>query len=384
MYLPGSNYARSADSHAHTQDYRTIDSHARTVEADPDPDPEPEPEAEPDPEPDGPVQPVTPAKQQQQQQQQRQQPSRIARATSPSLGPGASTVSLVSRPGRSPTPSKARSPPPTKPQSPKAGNASKSPARRATNASTVSKSPSSKSPSRAAGTSQLTPNKSPRVGAVSPSRNNTPSPRTRVTSAPKRTKKLSTGGSGVPHPLADAIPHIPPSQTVPDDGNWDDVLLPTVARRIQGPDVVMLEGKPKEKKEEEERTPPAPGTFGYLERLEELERAKERDRRRGSGLELDEFGEWNGARRRGEDKLEERKKAPSPPPFAAYTPNPPEPKMAQPPPEPQRESARPSPSPTAQTHGMVIAEADLRQTGPGKQKPDDDAHGAGCCKCVVM
>ncbi|KAG9098701.1 hypothetical protein FRC07_010602 [Ceratobasidium sp. 392] len=374
MFPSRSPDARSIESHAQTYDHRTTDSYSRTVEHDPEPEPEDEPE--PDPEPDGPVLPVTPAKQQQQQQRQ-QQPSRIARATSPSLGLGASTTSLVSRPGRSPTPSKARSLPQSKPQSPKAGNASKSPARRGTAASTASK-----SPSRAAGTSQLTP-KSPRVGAVSPSRNNTPSPRTRVQSAPKRTKKLSTGGSSAPHPLADAIPHIPPSQTAPDDGNWDDVVLPTVARRMQGPDVVMLEGKPKEKKEEE-RVPPAPGTFGYLERLEELERAKERDRRRGSGLEMDEFGEWHGMRRRGEEKMEERKKAPSPPPFAAYTPHPPEPQVVPPPVEPRQESTRPSPSPTAQTNGMVITEADLRQNGIGKQKADDDAHGAGCCKCVVM
>ncbi|KAG9080037.1 hypothetical protein FRC06_007152, partial [Ceratobasidium sp. 370] len=358
MYLPGSHDARSADSHAQTQDHRTIESYARTAE------PDPEPEHEPDPEPDGPSQPVTPAK------QQRPQPSRIARATSPSLGLGASTTSLVSRPGRSPTPSKARSPPPSKPQSPKAGSASKSPSRHGTTTSTASK-----SPSRAAGTSQLTP-KVPRVGAVSPSRSNTPSTRTRAQSTPKRTKKLSTGGSGAPHPLADAIPHIP--QAAPDDGNWDDVVLPTVARRMQAPDVVMLEGKPKEK-QEEERVPPAPGTYGYFERLEELERAKERDRRRGSGLELEEFGEWNGVRRKGAEKVEERKKAPSPPPFADYTPHPPLPEVVQPPAEPRRESARPSPSPTAQTNGVVITEADLRQPGLERHKLKDDSHGAGCC-----
>jgi len=357
MYHPGSHDARSADSHAQTQGRRTTDSYTRTTD----------PEPEPDPEPDEPSQPVTPAK------QRPPPPSRIARATSPSLGPGTSTTSLASRPGRSPTPPKARSPPPSKPQSPKAGKVSQSPSRRGTTASTASK-----SPSPAAGTSQLTP-KSPRVGAVSPSRNNTPSTRTRAQSTPKRTKKLSTGG-GAPHPLADAIPHIPPSQTAPDDGNWDDVVLPTVARRMQAPDVVMLEGKPKEK-QEEERVPPAPGTYGYLERLEELERAKERDRRRGSGLELEEFGAWNGVRRKGAEKVEERVKAPSPPPFAAYTPVP---EVVQPPVEPRRESARPSPSPTAQTNGVVITEAALRQPGLGRHKLKDDSHGAGCCKCVVM
>ncbi|QRV77620.1 hypothetical protein RhiJN_05635 [Ceratobasidium sp. AG-Ba] len=377
MYPPRSLDARSADSHAFTQDHRTVESYAHTAEADP------EPESEPDPEPDGPAEPVTPAK--------RPPPSRIARATSPSIGPGASTTSFVSRPGRSPTPSKARTLPPTKPQSPKAGNASKSPGRRGTTASAASK-----SPSRAAGTSQATP-KSPRVNPATPasksstpsknatpskngtpSKSGTPSTRGRAQSVPKRTKKLSTSGSsGAPHPLADAIPHIPPSQTIPDDGNWDDVVLPTIARRMQEPDVVMMESKPKPKPEEEPIPPPA-GSFSYYQRLEELERSKERDRRRGSGIELDEFGEWHGAKKKPDERIEERKKAPSPPPFADYTPHPP------PPPEVVRQpEPRPSPTPTAQPNGVVITEADLRQTTSGKRK-DDDSHSAGCCKCVVM
>lgn len=198
---------------------------------------------------------------------------------------------------------------------------------------------------------------------------------------PKRVKKLSTG-SGVPHPLADAIPHIPPSQTAPDDGNWDDVVLPTVARRMQGPDVVMLERKPAEEKEEEP-IPPAPGTFGYHEKQRERANAKARDIRRGSGLEMEEFGAWDTMGKKVEEKAEERKKAPSPPPFADYTPiPPPAPEVVPSPAESRRQSTRPAP--TAQLNGgMVITEADLRQAS-GKGKSKDDSHGAGCCKCVVM
>ncbi|KAF8606978.1 hypothetical protein BDV93DRAFT_542574 [Ceratobasidium sp. AG-I] len=370
VFHPGSNDAHTMESYAQIQDHLTVDSHAHQ---------DLRPSA-PDPEPDGPSDPVTPAQ---------QRPSRIARATSPVVGPGASTASLVSRNGRSPTPSKSRVPPSSsKVQTPsKKGNASKSPARRGTAASTASKAPSA-----AAGTStQLSPPaastpksppRSPRVAAVSPSRNNTPSPRARAGSTgPKRIKKLSTG-SGVPHPLADAIPHIPPSQTAPDDGNWDDVVLPTVARRLQGPDVVMLERKPVEE-QEEERIPPAPGTFGYLERQRERENAKARDIRRGSGMEMEEFGAWDIPGKKVEEKAEERKKAPSPPPFAAYTPHPPPaPEVAPPPAEPRRQSTRPAP--TAQSNGgMVITEADLRRAS-GKENSKDDDHGAGCCKCVVM
>ncbi|CAE6464108.1 unnamed protein product [Rhizoctonia solani] len=365
-YHPGSQEARSIE-------VRSIDSYQPDVRSE-----EEDILSELEPDPDGRPEPVTPAK---------PLPSRIARAVSPPV-PGASTTSLVSRPARSPTPSKARSTtskpqspppksqsPPPKVQSPKA----KSPARRGTNASTVSKSPSR------AGTSQLSPKpastpKTPRIGA-SPGRNNTsPSPRTRAQSTStkstgtKRTKKLSTSGDTGPHPLADAIPPIPPDQQIPDDGNWDDVVLPTIARRMQGgEDVVMLERKPIEEKEEP--IPPAPGTFGYLERQKEKER-KEREQRRTSGTELEEFGAWDRKPKpvpkpveKAVEKAEERRKAPSPPPFSDYTPVPP---VVKPP--------EPTPAPVVQP--MVISEADLRQNMPDRSK--HDSHDAGCCKCVVM
>lgn len=358
MFHPGSQEAYTYESHHARTDSQPTQEDARSVE--------------PDPEPDGPSDPVTPARPPPSRAHSRapsRTPSRIARATSPSVGPGTSTTSLVSRPGRSPTPSKARSPPP-KAQSSKA----KSPARRGTAASAASKSP-------AAGTSQRSPPsgstpKSPRVGATTPNKNNTPSPR----STPKRTKKVSTSTPG-PHPLADAIPLISQDQP-PDDGNWDDVVLPTVARRMQGGEVVtMLERKPREE-EKEEPIPPAPGTFGFLERQREREAAKERERKRGSGTEMEEFGAWDGmAKKPKVEKQEERNKAPSPPPFSDYTPAPPKP--VSPPPEPvRRPSPRPAPTPS---NGMVITEADLRRSMQDKHKSDkDDSHGGGCCKCVVM
>ncbi|KAG8715873.1 hypothetical protein FRC11_013743 [Ceratobasidium sp. 423] len=368
-YHPGSQEARSIE-------VRSMDSYQPDVRSE-EHTQEDIRSVELDPEPDGRPEPVTPAK---------PLPSRIARAVSPSMGPGTSTASLVSRPGRSPTPSKAlsttskpqspppkaQSPQPKSLQSPKA----KSPGGRSTSANTVSKSPSR------AGTSQLSPKpastpKTPRIGAASPGRNNaSPSPRTRAqssstkSSGTKRTKKLSTSGSTGPHPLADAIPPIPPDQQIPDDGNWDDVVLPTIARRMQGgEDVVMLDLKPKEEKEEP--IPPAPGTFGYHERQKEKER-KEREQRPTSGLELEEFGAWDRKPKPAEkvaEKAEEKRKAPSPPPFSDYTPVPP---VVKPP--------EPIPAPVVQP--MVISEADLRQAMPDRSK--DDSHGAGCCKCVVM
>lgn len=156
---------------------------------------------------------------------------------------------------------------------------------------------------------------------------------------------------------------MPPSQQVPDDGNWDDVVLPTVARRMQGGDVVMLERKPRE--EVEEIIPPAPGTFGYRER--EREKDKEQERKQP---QVEEFGAWD-VKKPVVDKVPERK-IPSPPPFSDYTPVPPV--------EPRRQSIRTTP-PVAQTNGMVITEAELRTQLPNKDK---DSHGAGCCKCVVM
>ncbi|CCO30757.1 hypothetical protein BN14_04787 [Rhizoctonia solani AG-1 IB] len=381
-YNPGSQDARSIEIRS-IESYQPLDvrseeqytlEDARSAELDPEPDKRPEP--------------TTPAK---------PLPSRIARATSPPIGPATSTPSLVSRAGQSPTPSKARttkaqspapkgqSPPPKSAQSPKGAQSPKSPkpksaGRRGTNASTTSKSPSR------AGTSQLSPNptstpKTPRTGAPSLGKiTTTPSPRTRVQSSgtksngTKRTKKLSTTGSSVgpssPHSLADAIPQIFPEQQIPNDGNWDDVVLPTIARRMQGGDVVMLERKPIE----EELLPPAPGTFGY----EEKEKArKEYDERRSSGTEFEEFGGWDGIPKKPKtvekpkvvEKAEERRNAPSPPPFSDYTPIPP---VAKPP--------EPTPAPVMQP--MTISEAELRQDTAGR--PKDDSHGSGCCKCVVM
>ncbi|CAE6390823.1 unnamed protein product [Rhizoctonia solani] len=381
-YNPGSQDARSIEVRS-IESYQPLDvrseeqatlEDARSVELNPEPDGRPEPAT-----------PIKPP------------PSRIARATSPPVGPGASTPSLVSRTGRSPTPSKARStkaqsptpkaqsPPPKSVQSPKGAQSPKpkSTGRRGTNASITSKSPSR------GGTSQLSPNptstpktpKTPRIGAASPGRiTTTPSPRTRLQSTgtksngTKRTKKLSTGGSSPgpssAHSLADAIPQIFPEQQIPNDGNWDDVVLPTIARRLQGGDVVMLERKPIE----EEPLPPAPGTFGYQEK-EKVR--KEHDERRRSGTELEEFGAWEGMAKKPKtmdkpkvvEKAEERRNAPSPPPFSDYTPVPP---VAKPP--------EPTPAPVLQP--MTISEADLRQDVAGR--PKDDSHGSGCCKCVVM
>ncbi|KAH7337031.1 hypothetical protein B0J17DRAFT_718934 [Rhizoctonia solani] len=372
-YNPGSQEARSIEVRSIESQHQDMLSEGHTLED--------VRSIELGSEPDGRPDPVTPVK---------PLPSRIARAVSPPVGPGTSTTSLVSRPGRSPTPSKARSPvskvqsPPRKAQSPPPKTAqspkAKTPGRRGTNASATPKSPSSR-----AGTSQLSPKpgstpKTPRIGAAaSPARNNTsPSPRARVQSSStkstgtKRTKKLSTTDSAGPHSLADAIPQIPPAQQIPDDGNWDDVVLPTIARKLQGVDVVMIERKPME--DIEEPIPPAPGTFGYQER--ERER-KAREQRRDSGTELEEFGAWDGAIRKPKavEKAEERKraeernKAPSPPPFSDYTPVPP---VVKPP--------EPIPKPVMQP--MVISEGDLRQSMPDRHK--DDSHDSGCCKCVVM
>ncbi|EUC63365.1 hypothetical protein RSOL_490200 [Rhizoctonia solani AG-3 Rhs1AP] len=379
-YHPGSQEARSIEVRS-VESYRPHDvrsedhtlEDARSIELEPEPDGRPEP-----------VTPMRPA------------PSRIARAVSPPVGPGASTASLASRPARSPTPSKAlstmskpqspppkaqspppkaQSPPPKTAQTPKA----KSPGRRGTNASVTPKSPSSR-----AGTSQLSPKsgtpRTPRIGAASPGRNNTsPPPRNRAQSTStksnttKRTNKVSTSESiAGAHSLADAIPQIPPAQAIPDDGNWDDVVLPAVARKMQGGDLSLMGREPREEKEDP--TPPAPGTFGYQQREKER---KEREQRRDSGTELEEFGAWNGMARKPKTvekveekrKAEERKKAPSPPPFSDYTPIPP---VVKPP--------EPVPAPVLQP--MTITEFDLRQNM--SDPPKNDSHGAGCCKCVIM
>ncbi|KAF9479913.1 hypothetical protein BDN70DRAFT_657638 [Pholiota conissans] len=168
--------------------------------------------------------------------------------------------------------------------------------------------------------------------------------------------------------MADAIPSW--TQPVPKEGNWDEVVLPVVARK-KGLDRYYEEadGSPKPKKIEKPIAP-APGTFGF-------DGTKYRPPR-GESIPMDEFGrpavedeqdrqQSNGADRNGDfdhpiqsptvfDE-QRRKTSPSPAPFSDYAP------------------------PVAAT--TVISPVHGQMNGQ-QQNMEEEEGGGGCCKCVIM
>ncbi|KAL1946053.1 hypothetical protein VTO73DRAFT_15180 [Trametes versicolor] len=181
------------------------------------------------------------------------------------------------------------------------------------------------------------------------------------------------------YPMADGDEDAIPTWTQPvtANGNWDEVVLPVVARK-KGLDGQFLtaDGSPKPREPEPVVYEPAPGTFGYD--------ATKYRRRQSGGIEqipMDEFGQ----RPEPERQLSPRKeltvnshppspippltpvsfdrsnRAPSPPPFAHYAQS--------------DHDHRPS--------SQTMQPMDTMQP-QGKHLSDEDEAGGGCCKCVIM
>ncbi|KAF8968916.1 hypothetical protein BDZ97DRAFT_1796941 [Flammula alnicola] len=167
--------------------------------------------------------------------------------------------------------------------------------------------------------------------------------------------------------MADAIPSW--TQPVPREGNWDEVVLPVVARK-KGLDTYYenADGSPKPKKYEN-TVEPAPGTFGF-------DNSKYRPPRGDfESIPMDEFGRPADLREGAEEnhadglglptihdqtKLPARENSPSPAPFSHYAPN------------VQVRVQQPT------------AGAQKVQNAHSKEQFEDDDKGAGCCKCVIM
>ncbi|KIY69324.1 hypothetical protein CYLTODRAFT_232691 [Cylindrobasidium torrendii FP15055 ss-10] len=178
--------------------------------------------------------------------------------------------------------------------------------------------------------------------------------------------------------LRDAIPEW--SQPVPRHGNWDDVVLPVVARK-NGLDSYYetVDGSPKPKPVDD-RIPPAPGTFGY-------DHTKYRPPRDmdPNDISMDEFGAPKVVEDEGKDKekdyYQHQHSFSSQPtrydqmPLtqsgrAQYPPHPP-----------------PSPVPFASYHGP--SETSHQHSAPPPavdqyRPPVQEEDSGGCCKCVVM
>ncbi|KAI0671121.1 hypothetical protein C8Q78DRAFT_838894 [Trametes maxima] len=191
----------------------------------------------------------------------------------------------------------------------------------------------------------------------------------------KEENRRSIGQYPMPEGDEDAIPTW--TQPVPPSGNWDDVVLPVVARK-KGLDGLYqtADGSPKPKESKPVVFEPAPGTFGY-------DATKYRRRQSGNPeqIQMDEFGQKENS---SEELLsvpnessvtsqapspippltprsfDRSNRASSPPPFAHYA---------------HTDAAQPPSPQTAQP---------LRPSGKEQLPPAEDEVGGGCCKCVIM
>ncbi|TFY50133.1 hypothetical protein EVG20_g11703, partial [Dentipellis fragilis] len=173
--------------------------------------------------------------------------------------------------------------------------------------------------------------------------------------------------------MSNAIPTW--TQPVPPGGNWDDVVLPVVARK-KGLDehYTKADGSPKPR-QNRNSVAPAPGTFGY-------DYSKYRPGQH-QDFPMDEFGrpdqsvidevEYQNStsthQRAGrpedpQDRMPIRPAGPpSPPPFSNYIPK------------------------RYGEGGVTLSESQLamdRELAQKQQQMEDEASGAGCCKCVIM
>ncbi|KAF4617451.1 hypothetical protein D9613_005716 [Agrocybe pediades] len=184
--------------------------------------------------------------------------------------------------------------------------------------------------------------------------------------------------------MADAIPSW--TQPVPREGNWDDVVLPVVAKK-KGLDGYYQDanGSPQPRKTSNP-VEPAPGTFGYDHSKYRPPRAD------GESIPMDEFGRsTKPVQEETEQDLDERPihpqtssphdetklpvpQPPSPEPFAQYAPTQTTmhvrgandleaQKMSQ-----QQQHQRPQP----------------RRQQQQQQQVEEEKDAGGCCKCVIM
>ncbi|CCM05736.1 uncharacterized protein FIBRA_07968 [Fibroporia radiculosa] len=174
--------------------------------------------------------------------------------------------------------------------------------------------------------------------------------------------------------MMDAIPSW--TQPVPTSGNWDDVVLPVVARKkgLEG-HYATADGNSRTLQSQTKSAvyEPAPGTFGY-------DHSKYRRKDANGGAEvipMDEFGQKMDAVGEEPQPVTEQPKPllpptvverthshtspPSPPPFAHYAP----------PDTGHQKVESPAIQPIVPTRNE------------GADRPDDDG-GAGCCRCVIM
>ncbi|KAK0485298.1 hypothetical protein EDD18DRAFT_1196565 [Armillaria luteobubalina] len=188
-------------------------------------------------------------------------------------------------------------------------------------------------------------------------------------------KRRSVGHYPTPNDdMRDAIPTW--TEPVPREGNWDDVVLPVVARK-KGLDghYEQADGSPKPRPTERVIAP-APGTFGY-------DHSKYRPPLNGDpdSILMDEFGRPNNDLPIVHDMAydDEPKPRPLPPPISTNHDRTPLPVRTLPPASPVPFSHY-APSTTAKLQPVSAGAAKLEVQESRLEEED----AGGCCKCVVM
>ncbi|KAL4258858.1 hypothetical protein AB1N83_009080 [Pleurotus pulmonarius] len=167
--------------------------------------------------------------------------------------------------------------------------------------------------------------------------------------------------------LKDAIPTW--TQPKPKTGNWDEVVLPVVARKKGLDDhYEQADGSPRAK-QQADPVAPAPGTFGY-------DHSKYRPPR-GEDISMDEFGRPPAEDDEKEDKPSDadkvktsepvrvrplRRNLETPPPFSHYLPA----------------------NDISGSAGNVKLSQPIPLEPSHAQLEKEEEGGAGCCKCVIM
>ncbi|KAJ2919130.1 hypothetical protein MD484_g1281, partial [Candolleomyces efflorescens] len=195
--------------------------------------------------------------------------------------------------------------------------------------------------------------------------------------APRETAHYPSPGDE--EDMAYAIPSW--TQPVPRTGNWDEVVLPVVARKKGLDDhYEKADGSPQPRKAVEDPIEPAPGTFGFTRKV--------RNKQGDEFIPLDEFGQPEPAEKPTEEEpdpqekqsLEVRGKPPGWP-QNAYD-------MHDQTRLPQRASPPPSPPPFSHyapklSNGMAVNAPSTHFPEPPSVKVHEE-EGAGCCKCAIM
>lgn len=172
------------------------------------------------------------------------------------------------------------------------------------------------------------------------------------------------------------------TQPVPRAGNWDDVVLPVVARKNGLNDQFeMADGKPTPKKTSS-FVAPAPGTFGFKYRGSRDDDEEDEEEREGS-VQTDEFGRPLAGFTISEEEEEEGGSQSDPPESSttAYQTNEHDKipmQILEPP------STPPPFSSYAPASEKLVPEPVGIRRPLEMDREDMHDRGAGCCKCVVM